>query len=43
MTVWRALFNNGWLHLFSLKDGAVEARYRPGLTWEDTGQPLQAA
>jgi len=39
----RALFNNGWLHLFALKDGAVEARYRPGLTWEDTGQTLQAA
>nr|WP_245190934.1 DUF2309 domain-containing protein [Jannaschia formosa] len=30
----RALFDNGWLHLFTLKDGRVDARYRPGLTWE---------
>ncbi|MEQ8481106.1 MAG: DUF2309 domain-containing protein [Hoeflea sp.] len=29
----RALFDNGWLHLFALKDGKVEARYRPGLSW----------
>ena len=29
----RALFDNGWLHLFTLKGGKVDARYRPGLTW----------
>ncbi|WP_234992033.1 YbcC family protein [Roseisalinus antarcticus] len=33
----RALFDNGWLHLFALKDGAVAARYLPGMSWaEDT-------
>ena len=31
----RELFDNGWLHLFSLKDGRVDARYRPGLKFED--------
>jgi hypothetical protein len=31
----RALFDNGWLHLFTLKDGRVDARYRPGLAWEE--------
>lgn len=31
----RALFDNGWLHLFTLADGRVDARYRPGLSWED--------
>ncbi len=30
----RALFDNGWLHLFALEDGRVAARYRPGLAWE---------
>ena len=30
----RALFDNGWMHLFGLKDGRISARYRPGLTWE---------
>jgi len=30
----RALFDNGWLHLFALRDGQVEARYLPGLSWE---------
>jgi len=39
----RALFDNGWLHLFALKDGAVEARYRPGLAWEEMERPVQAA
>jgi uncharacterized protein YbcC (UPF0753/DUF2309 family) len=33
----RALFDNGWLHLFALKDGQMTARYRPGLTWEGIG------
>ncbi len=31
----RALFDNGWLHLFALTGGRVTARYRPGLTWQD--------
>lgn len=31
----RELFDNGWLHLFTLKDGRVDARYRPGLKFED--------
>jgi len=29
----RALFDNGWLHLFALEEGRVAARYRPGLVW----------
>lgn len=32
----RALFDNGWLHLFVLKDGKIDARYRPGLAFSDT-------
>lgn len=32
----RALFDNGWLHLFAMKDGKVDARYLPGLKWADT-------
>jgi uncharacterized protein YbcC (UPF0753/DUF2309 family) len=31
----RALFDNGWLHLFALEDGCVVARYLPGLFWEE--------
>ena len=31
----RALFDNGWMHLFALDDGRIGARYRPGLTWDD--------
>src|SRR6056297_2727757 len=27
----RALFDNGWLHLFALKDGRIDARYRRGM------------
>ncbi|MEM9723992.1 MAG: DUF2309 domain-containing protein [Pseudomonadota bacterium] len=38
----RALFDNGWLHLFTLKDGRVEGRYRPGLAWVDEVAPLAA-
>ena len=30
----RALFDNGWLHLFALENGRITARYRPGLVWE---------
>ncbi|MFN3280145.1 MAG: YbcC family protein [Tabrizicola sp.] len=29
----RALFDNGWLHLFALEGGRIAARYRPGLLW----------
>ncbi len=29
----RALFDNGWLHLFALEGGRIAARYRPGLAW----------
>jgi uncharacterized protein len=32
----RALFDNGWLSLFTLEDGRVSQRYRPGLQWERT-------
>lgn len=28
----RLMFDNGWLHLFALKDGIVSARYRLGLS-----------
>ena len=38
----RDLFDNGWLHLFTLKDGKVDARYRPGLTWDDANSALAA-
>ena len=40
----RALFDNGWLHLLTLKDGGVDARYRPGLAFSDeTPKPAFAA
>lgn len=39
----RALFDNGWLHLFVLKNGKVDARYRPGLAWTDTAPQTLAA
>jgi hypothetical protein len=35
----RALFDNGWLHLFALTDGQIIARYRPGLMWEGLTPP----
>jgi hypothetical protein len=37
----RELFDNGWLHLFALKDSRVAARYRGGLVWE-TGPAVAA-
>lgn len=37
----RALFDNGWLHLFALEDGHVAARYQPGLTWAEMQNPAQ--
>lgn len=39
----RALFDNGWLHLFALKDGQISARYRPGLKWEQRAAQKLAA
>lgn len=39
----RALFDNGWLHLFVLQDGRVDARYRPGLAWEEEEVAERAA
>ncbi len=39
----RALFDNGWLHLFALQDGQVAARYRPGLHWDQVAPAAQAA
>lgn len=38
----RDLFDNGWLYLFTLKDGQVDARYRPGLVWADAVDVLAA-
>lgn len=38
----RNLFDNCWLHLFAMKDGKVDARYRPGLAWTDTSEALAA-
>jgi len=39
----RDLFDNGWLHLFVLKDGKVDARYRSGLDWADAAPESLAA
>jgi hypothetical protein len=39
----RELFDNGWLHLFVLKNGKVDARYRPGLAWTDAAPQTLAA
>ncbi len=39
----RALFDNGWLHLFALTEGHVAARYRPGLKWTEVRHPAKAA
>lgn len=30
----RVLFDKGWLHLMTLDQGQIAARYRPGLVWE---------
>lgn len=39
----RALFDNGWLHLFALEAGRIAARYRPGLKWQSQEATRQAA
>ncbi|WP_019956119.1 YbcC family protein [Yoonia vestfoldensis] len=33
----RALFDNGWMHLFALREGRMAGRYHPGLIWADCG------
>ena len=38
----QALFDNGWLHLFAMKDGKVDGRYLPGLKWSNQ-QPNKLA
>jgi len=37
----RALFDNGWLHLFALENGHVAARYQTGLTWIEMQNPVE--
>ena len=39
----RDLFDNGWLHLFTLVDGRVDARYRPGSAWEEATVTAETA
>ncbi|MEM6909301.1 MAG: DUF2309 domain-containing protein [Pseudomonadota bacterium] len=39
----RALFDNGWLHLFTLKDGRIDGRYKRGLSWSDAAEEAIAA
>jgi uncharacterized protein YbcC (UPF0753/DUF2309 family) len=39
----RDLFDNGWLHLFALKDGKVDARYVPGLAFAAAPTLAEAA
>ncbi|MFP5479576.1 MAG: YbcC family protein [Alphaproteobacteria bacterium] len=39
----RQLFDNGWLHLFALKEGKVSARYVPGLRWDSSDWPADLA
>ena len=38
----RALFDNGWLHLFALQDGKVDARYCAGAGWTEVNARLAA-
>jgi uncharacterized protein YbcC (UPF0753/DUF2309 family) len=33
----RALFDHGWMHLFTLKDGRIGARYKAGKGWTAVG------
>ncbi|SIS94667.1 hypothetical protein SAMN05421759_10774 [Roseivivax lentus] len=39
----RALFDNGWLHLFTLEEGRVAARYKPGGTFKRAAAEQLAA
>jgi hypothetical protein len=38
----RTLFDNHWLHLFTLEEGRINARYRTGLSWSDQIAPDRA-
>ncbi|MCW5732390.1 MAG: DUF2309 family protein, partial [Alphaproteobacteria bacterium] len=37
------LFDNGWLHLFTLREGRIASRYRPGRTWSSIARMQIAA
>jgi uncharacterized protein YbcC (UPF0753/DUF2309 family) len=37
------LFDNGWLHLFALKDGRIASRYGSGRVWASAADLSQAA
>ncbi|MCW5751081.1 MAG: DUF2309 domain-containing protein [Alphaproteobacteria bacterium] len=37
------LFDNGWLHLFTLREGQIASRYRPGRTWSSIARMQIAA
>jgi uncharacterized protein YbcC (UPF0753/DUF2309 family) len=39
----RALFDNGWLHLFVLDNGRIAARYRKGADWQGLAAMRKAA
>ena len=39
----KALFDNGWMHLFATREGRLHARYRPGGTWSSDGAATLAA
>jgi hypothetical protein len=39
----RDLFDKGWLHLFTLEDGQIAERYRPGLVWAPEAPRRSAA
>jgi len=39
----RALFDKGWLHLFTLEEGRVASRYRPGPDWMPVSERRAAA
>ncbi len=39
----KALFDNGWLSLFTLDQGRVKSRWRPGAGWDSTGIAKAAA
>jgi len=39
----KALFDNGWLHLFALESGRVSARYRAGAAWDEVSGLRNAA
>jgi len=34
----RQLFDHSWLHLFTLDEGRISARYRPGMAWSKSNR-----